>query len=235
MGSKLSNGMHDTFHACDLLAEKAVGSVGSTCRNVDEGEAEDIPIQKNGICSPERRRADCAEETVEVPMRTHLERYRDSSHELRAMPVSELLVRLERAVEETRARLKSGMVLPISRPGHRNRNAASPRVCFDQDLQCLDVREWGALYPLAGLGEVGFRELESGAHELHICFEEFDEATIRFDKAADRLVFAATLQSLAHEARQDKWHEDCEATTASDMESTKDSEVEEEAFTHIAL
>lgn len=156
----------------------------------------------------------------ESPTKAIMDRCRISMNEFHGLPSPDARARMEKAVQDMREKLKGGVTLSVG-------EADTVRVSYDQELQCLDVREWATLYPLANLGEASHSEPGGGggAYALNLCFEDYGDTAFRFEKASERAAFVATIQLLALEARKEKWHEDWDDTTASVLDSLSDDEL----------
>lgn len=131
------------------------------------------------------------------------------------------------AVLEWRKRLSLGMEVRL--------DGDVVHCVYDAALQCLDIRdshEPGALFPLANLGELtgSFAPHEGGGFALIARFHDSDATVFRFDDTGDRAAFALTLQSLAAEARAQKWHEEMggELATTASICSSRSSDVDTE-------
>mmetsp|Transcript_82972 Transcript_82972/g.216220 ORF Transcript_82972/g.216220 Transcript_82972/m.216220 type:complete len:289 (-) Transcript_82972:103-969(-) len=165
------------------------------------------PRQSRPLEEPEKepRRA-------ESPVRMALNHNKDFARDFRGLPPEKVRTRIAMIIRDWEAKLKIGTLVLMS--GKRS------AVAYDQALQCLDLRDQGALYPLAALCECAHLPRKAGRPlELFALFHDTESLVFEFERAHDRAGFALTLQALAAEARKDKWHEDAVCEGDSDEES----------------
>jgi len=142
------------------------------------------------------------------PTKVALSKNLDLAKELRGLAPEGLRARLDRLIRDWREKLEASVRMQL--------NGDMVTLAYDPALQCLDVREHGALYPLAVLGDCIHlpREVDSKeagvSFKLKVPFHDYEAITVQFDCGHDRAAFALSLHALAVEVRQDKWHEDLE-------------------------
>lgn len=138
---------------------------------------------------------------AESPVRMALLHNKDFAQDLRGLPPEKVRSRIAMIIRDWEAKLKSGTLVLMG--GKRS------TLAYDQALQCLDLRDQDALYPLAALCECAHLPKKAGRPlEIFVLFHDTESLVFEFERAHDRAGFALTLQALAAEARKDKWHED---------------------------
>lgn len=185
-------------------------------RTVSTPEPKTFSIPEPKMCqSPSPSRQSCISSKLdeefsqaESPTKAALSKNHDLAKELRGLAPEGIRARLDCLISDWREKLEASVRMQL--------DGDMVTLAYDPALQCLDVREQGALYPLAALGDCIHlpREVESkeagASFKLKVPFHDYEAITVQFDCGHDRAAFALALHALAVEARQDKWHEDLE-------------------------
>lgn len=219
MGECPSKGSNDGVKECDVRFPKwfscSACFAGEALEAIDPTDGLQLP---GVLVTPSRAFASHDFIQAESPVRMALSQNPDFAKQFKELSPDGVKSRIERVIDEWEKRLKAGIGVSLGQE--------KVTLAFDFELQCLDVRERGSLYPLAALAECTHLPRGSdinGAFEVLAFFHNSEELVFQFDCGHDRAAFALTLHALASEARKHKWHEDWgegweEETEAGDLD-----------------